>query len=163
GRDRAAIVATLRALGVRSSLLVANPGVAGFDGALGLKVLADDDTRAKLVETLGATLDRQQIGEYELDLEGMPTAAAPHSVRLATLLLRRRGRATRGVVRRRREPRPGARRHAFGRRGRVGDRHLGNRRRRPGDAPDAGKTGLFEGRRSLSAPRLPPLRRGGER
>jgi spore germination protein YaaH len=60
----------------KSSLVIANPGPGGFDGPLGMQVISDDKTRAALVSAIVAA--KEGFSAIELDLEAMPTAAAPH-------------------------------------------------------------------------------------
>jgi spore germination protein YaaH len=66
------------------SLVIANPGPGGFDGPLGLQVVSDEKTRAHLVDTIVKAATREGFRAVELDLEAMPTAAAPFFVTLTS-------------------------------------------------------------------------------
>lgn len=73
----------------RASLVIANPGTGGFDGALGMQVVSDDKARARLVDELERVVKKEGYKAVELDLEAMPTAAAPYFVALATEAVKR--------------------------------------------------------------------------
>ena len=82
GRTRAVLAARLQALGVATTILVANPGPGGFDGPLGAAVAMDEKARARLVAGLVAARTKEQHAGIELDLEAMPTPAAQAYVQL---------------------------------------------------------------------------------
>jgi spore germination protein YaaH len=76
---RAELAARLHALGVRTSLVVANwnqSDSGGFDGALAMRVSEDPASRLRLVTSLVAARTLEEHGLVELDLEAMPVAAA---------------------------------------------------------------------------------------
>lgn len=73
---RAAIAKRLAALGVASSLVVANPGVLGFDGATAAEVVLDPKRRARLVDGIAKAVADEGHRIVEIDLEAMPTRAS---------------------------------------------------------------------------------------
>jgi len=83
GEGRGKIAGKLAKEGVRTSLVIANVGPNGFDGALGKKVIETDVSRTHLLELILDAARREEIRDVELDLEAMPAAAAPNYAKLA--------------------------------------------------------------------------------
>ncbi len=85
GRDRAAIVSSLRSLGVAEvSLVVANTAGSGFDGKLGAALLSDDGSRKRLVDQVRTLTQSEGFTVVELDFEALPTSAAGDYARVAS-------------------------------------------------------------------------------
>lgn len=73
--DRSAIVPRLHALGVETSIVVANTGESGFDGALAARVLHDEAARTRTIDALLDAQSRETHAAIEIDLEALPTSA----------------------------------------------------------------------------------------
>ena len=87
GKGRALVAKKFEKLA--PSLVIANPGPGGFDGALGMQVVSDEKVRARLVDAIAKTTAREGFRAVELDLEAMPTASAPFFVTLTTEVVAR--------------------------------------------------------------------------
>ncbi len=77
GKGRAAIAEKITKAGFLPSLVIANPGPLGFDGALATQVLGDEATRKKLAAAIADVVKNEHFAAIELDLEAMATIAAP--------------------------------------------------------------------------------------
>lgn len=80
---RGKIAGKLAKTGVRTSLVVANVGPNGFDGALGKKAIESEVSRVHLIELILDGARRDRIRDVELDLEAMSTKAAADYAKLA--------------------------------------------------------------------------------
>lgn len=80
---RPQVAALLQSLSVETTLVVANTGKSGFDGALGLALVKDSVARAALIKNLLTLQKAEKHAAIELDLEAMPTAARDPYSKLA--------------------------------------------------------------------------------
>jgi len=81
GRTR--VASRVAKTGIRTSLVIANLGPNGFDGALAKKVLVGDTSRAHLLELILDAAMRGGFHDVELDLESMETSVGPKYTKLA--------------------------------------------------------------------------------
>jgi len=92
GRDRASIVASLRAKGIAdTSLVIANTSASGFDGKLGAMLLASEIARKKLVTSLQDVVRDETFSTFELDFEALPTKSAKDYVRFTSEIAATKG------------------------------------------------------------------------
>ncbi len=85
-RSRSALAAAIRRRGVGTALVLNNTDAQGFDGARASRVLASVSARTRLVDRLVALQASERHVAIELDLESMPTAAAPDLVAMVSAL-----------------------------------------------------------------------------
>ncbi len=83
---RARLLGQLAERGIATALVIANNGGGDFDGALAAAVLADPSRSGRLLSRLVEVQQRERHAVVELDLESMPTDAAPDLVRLVQSL-----------------------------------------------------------------------------